>query len=112
MKALEVSINGKVVGLYVPPKGECFSVMLGNIPRTHMRAQVHSGDKREDWYWQLPDIQEQEAISFRLVDAVGRKGVPPQRRVPVDPVGAKETKKAAAKAWAAAKKQMGAKGRI
>lgn len=25
MKALEVLVNGEVIGLYVPPEGECFS---------------------------------------------------------------------------------------
>jgi hypothetical protein len=76
-----------------------------------MRAQVSSGSETEDWYWQLPDTQELETISFRLVDAAGKKGVPPQRRVLVDPVDAKKTKKLAARAWAAAKKEMSSKKR-
>jgi hypothetical protein len=45
MKALEVLINGKLIGLYVPPEGECFGVMLGNVPRTYMRAQVTSDNQ-------------------------------------------------------------------
>jgi hypothetical protein len=109
MKALEVLVNGEVVGLYVPPEGECFGVMLGNVPRTYMRAQVSAGNKTETWYWQLPDIKEGETVSFRLVEAAGKEGVPPQRRVPNDPVEQKRIKQAAAKAWAKAKKQISAK---
>jgi hypothetical protein len=33
MKALEVIVNGNSIGLYVPPEGECFSVIVANIPR-------------------------------------------------------------------------------
>ncbi len=109
MKALEVLVNGEVVGLYVPPEGECFGVMLGNVPQTYMRAQVSSGNKTESWYWQLPDIKEGETISFRLVEAAGREGVPPQRRVPNDPGKEKKIKQMAAKAWAKTKKQISAK---
>ncbi len=109
MKALEVLVNGEIAGLYVPPEGECFGVMLGNVPRTYMRAQVSSGNKTESWYWQLPDIKEGETISFRLVEAAGREGVPPQRRVPNDPAEQKQIKQAAAKAWAKTKKQIAAK---
>lgn len=108
MKALEVLINGEAVELYIPPEGECFGVMLANVPRTYMRAQVSSGNKTESWYWQLPDIEEGETISFRLVEAAGREGVLPQRRVPNDPVEQKRIKQAAAKAWAKAKKQISA----
>ena len=43
MKSLEVPINGKVVGIFVPPKGAVFAAMLGNIPRKYMRAHIHSG---------------------------------------------------------------------
>lgn len=31
MKALEVLVNGKVIGLYVPPEGECFSAFEPQI---------------------------------------------------------------------------------
>jgi hypothetical protein len=109
MKALEVLVNGEFVGLYVPPEGECFGVVLGNVPRTYMRAQVSAGSKTESWYWQLPDIKEGETISFRLVEAAGREGVPPQRRVSNDPIEQKRIKQAAAKAWAKAKRQISTK---
>ena len=106
MKALEVLVNGKAIGLYVPPEGECFSAIVANIPRTYMRAQVMSGSKTESWQWQLPDINEGETIAFRLVEANGRAGVPPQR---IEPKVAKKTKalkRKAAKAWTRAKKEM------
>ena len=35
MKAHEVSIDGKVIGVYIPPEGEPFAAMIGNIPRTY-----------------------------------------------------------------------------
>jgi len=106
MKALEVLINSEVVGLYVPPEGECFGVMLANVPRTYMRAHVTSGNRTEDWFWQLPDVKEGETISFRLVEAADRAGVPPQERKPKDPKEQKRLKQLAAKAWAKAKKSM------
>ena len=106
MKALEVLVNGKAIGLYVPPEGECFSVILANVPRTYMRAQVMSGSKTENWQWQLPDINEGETITFRLVEANGRTGVPPQRIKPKDAKKTKTLKRKAAKAWTRAKKEM------
>ena len=109
MKALEVLVNGEVVGLYVPPEGECFGVMLGNVPRTYMRAQISSGNKTESWFWQLPDIKEGEIISFRLVESKGRAGVPPQERVSREPGKEKKLKQMAKKAWAKAKKKTVAK---
>lgn len=105
MKALEVLVNGKAIGLYVPPEGECFNVIVANVPRTYMRAQVLSGNKTESWQWQLPDINEGETIAFRLVEANGRAGVPAQR---IEPKAAKKTKalkRKVAKAWARAKKE-------
>lgn len=106
MKALEVLLNGQVVGLYVPPEGECFGVVLGNVPRTYMRAQVSSGNKTESWFWQLPDIKEGETISFRLVESGGKTGVSPQERVSRNPKEEKRIKLLAAKAWAKAKKKI------
>lgn len=78
MKALEVSIDGKVVGVYVPPEGEVFAASVGNIPRTYMRAHVMSGTETESWQWQLPDLQEGQVISFRMIEAEPGTGVPPQ----------------------------------
>lgn len=106
MKALEVLINGEVVGLYIPPEGECFGVMLANVPRTYMRAHVSPGNKTEHWDWQLPDVQEGETISFRLVEAADRTGVSPQKVTPKDPKERKRIKQLAAKAWTKAKKEM------
>jgi hypothetical protein len=64
MKALEVSIDGKVIGVFVTPEGEAFSAMIANIPKTCMRAQVLASSDAERWQWQLPDVQEGEVISF------------------------------------------------
>lgn len=111
MKALEVLVNGKAVGLYIPSEGECFSVIVANVPRTYMRAQVMSGNKTENWYWQLPDINEGETITFRLVEADGRAGVPPQRIVPKNAKQTKAFKRKAAKAWGRTKKEMKKSGR-
>ncbi len=49
MNALEVLINGKRVGVYVPPEGCTFAAMVGNIPRTYMRAHIMTGSDSENW---------------------------------------------------------------
>jgi hypothetical protein len=69
MKALEVSIDGKVIGTYVPPKGSTFAAMVANIPRRYMRAHLTSGNNTETWQWQLPDVKHGQTISFRMVEA-------------------------------------------
>src|SRR3972149_4996358 len=79
MKALEVCIDGQVVGLYVPPAGKTFAAMLGNIPRTYMRAHVTSGTDEESWKWQLPDVKEGQVISFRGISrSLSSRGAPPR----------------------------------
>ena len=78
MYALEVSIDGKLVGVYVPPSDSPFAAMVGNIPRTYMRAHIMTGNDKESWQWQLPDIQPGQCISFRLIEAPVGSGVPPQ----------------------------------
>jgi hypothetical protein len=78
IKALEVSIDGVVYGVYVPAAGHPFSAVVGNIPRKYMRAQVLGGSDTESWQWQLPDIQEGQAITFRMIEAEEEDGVPPQ----------------------------------
>jgi hypothetical protein len=64
MKALEVSIDGKIIGIYVPPEGRPFSAMVANIPRKYMRAQVLASSDEESWQWQLPDISEVNQSHF------------------------------------------------
>jgi hypothetical protein len=80
MKALQVWIDGREIGIYVPPKDGHFSAMLGNIPRTYMRAFVSAGNGSEGWQWQLPDLKEGETISFRMIDAKRRAGRRPQSK--------------------------------
>ncbi|MGD0527713.1 MAG: hypothetical protein ABSE49_21450 [Polyangiaceae bacterium] len=88
MNALEVSIDGIIVGVYVPPEGGTFAAMVGNIPRHYMRSQITTGNDTESWSWQLPDIQAGQTITFRLVEAPVGSGVPPQfvRRRDLDAV--------------------------
>jgi|SRR5215204_45845 len=99
MKALEVSIDGKVVGVFVPPDGETFSAGLANIPKTYMRAQVFSGNDLEHWQWQLPDVQEGQVISFRMIEAEREVGIPPHRVSKRDPGEVAENKKLAKEAY-------------
>jgi hypothetical protein len=47
MNALEVLINGRRVGVYVPPEGSTFAAMVGNAPRTYMRAHIMTGNDLE-----------------------------------------------------------------
>jgi len=85
MKALEVSIDGKIIGIYVPPEGRPFSAMVANIPRKYVRAQVLASTDEESWQWQLPDISEGQSITFRMVEAPPGDGVPVHRITPRDP---------------------------
>ena len=78
MRALKVSIDGRRVGLYVPPEGAPFAAMIANIPRKYMRAHITSGTSSESWQWQLPDIQLGQTISFRMVEAEPGSGIAPQ----------------------------------
>ena len=41
-EALQASIDGEVIGVYVPPDGSPFAAMLGNIPKSYMRAHIMS----------------------------------------------------------------------
>lgn len=111
MKALEVSMDGELVGVYVPPSGASFTAMVGNIPQKYMRAQILTSTDEESWQWQLPDIQPGHTISFRMTEAVAGSGIPPQFVRPRDPGEVAETKKAAAKAYAKAKLKMKSKRR-
>ena len=78
-KALEVLIDGIHFGFYVPPEGQTFGAMVGNIPISYMRAHIVSGSETESWQWQLPDIQEGQSLTFRLVDVDASQGTPPGR---------------------------------
>src|SRR5258708_666711 len=104
MKALEVSIDGKVIGLFVPPRGSTFAAMIGNIPRRYMRAQIMSGNETESWQWQLPDVKSGQQISFRMVEAKKGSGTPPHFVRPRQPTEVSETKRLATEAYAKAMK--------
>ena len=106
VKALEVSIDGKLVGNYVPPAGKTFSAMLANVPKTYMRAQVFSGGPdSETWQWQLPDIEEGQVLAFRMIEAPEDSGVPPHRITKRDPREDEEDKRLAKKAYANAMRE-------
>jgi hypothetical protein len=49
MNAIEVLINGKRVGIYVPPEGATFGAVVGNVPRTYMRAHITTLTDAESW---------------------------------------------------------------
>jgi hypothetical protein len=109
MNALEVSIDGTLVGVYIPPEGGTLAAMVGNIPRRYMRAQVMSSNDAEVWSWQLPDIQPGQTIAFRLVASPVGSGVPPQfvrRREPQEVENTKQQAKIAS-AQARRKKRKG-----
>ena len=110
MKALEVSIDGKVIGVYIPPEGEPFGALIGNVPGTYMRAQVMSGTETESWQWQLPDLQEGQVISFRLMEAQPGSGVPPHFVEPRDPMKVADTRRLAKEAYAQAMLDRDAEG--
>ena len=100
VKAVEVSLDGEPLGVFVPPVGEAFAVFVGNIPRTYMRVQVVSGTKTESWSWQLPDVKEGQLLSLRMVEAVPGSGRPPGR---VSPREAASTRAATGKSARRAK---------
>jgi hypothetical protein len=105
MKALEVSIDGKALGTFVPPEGASFAAMVGNIPRAYMRAQVMSANDTESWHWQLPDVKEGETISFRMIEAPPGSGIPPESVQQREPEEVAETKRRAKEAFAEALKE-------
>ena len=111
MKALEVLIDGKPIGVYVPPEGESFAAMVGNIPREYMRAHIMSGTDKESWQWQLPDIRPGQVISFRMVEAPVGSGIPPQYVRSRDPREVAKGKREAAKLYAKAEREMAARKR-
>jgi hypothetical protein len=111
MNAVEVSIDGERIGVYVPPAGGHFSAMVGNIPRTYMRAHIMSGNDSEDWQWQLPDVQPGQTISFRLVEAAPSAGVPPQFVRPRHPRDVARCEREGKKLYARARKELAARKR-
>jgi hypothetical protein len=111
MNAVEVLINGKRVGIYVPPIGAPFFASVGNIPQKYMRANIMTGNDSESWQWQLPDIKPGQLISFRQVKAPIGSGVPPQFVRPRDPREVAENKREAKKLYAKVKREMAARKR-
>jgi hypothetical protein len=106
-KALEVLIDGKHLGYFVPPEGSAFGVMVGNVPIHYMRAQVSTGGASESWYWQLPDIEEGQDLTLRLVDVDASQGRPPARIEAIDASRQEEIKRMAREAAQKAREQKG-----
>jgi hypothetical protein len=105
MKALEVSVDGNVIGIFVPPAGESFLAEIGSIPRSYMRAHIMSADEHESWQWQLPDISEGQTISFRRIEAEPGSGVPPHDVRQRNPEEIAELRRLAAEGFARAMKE-------
>ena len=66
--ALEVWLGRKKIRTCLAaPGGYVVGASLANVPRTYMRAFVSSSSDKEEHFWQLPDIAENQRVSFRLV---------------------------------------------
>lgn len=62
MKALEISIDGVIVGIFVPPAyGGHVHVALRNGPQNSILANFHDLD--------LPEVREGQRISFRMIES-------------------------------------------
>jgi hypothetical protein len=72
---------------------------VANIPRTYMRAQILASNDAERWQWQLPDVEEGQAISFRMIEAERENGAPPDRVTKQDPEEIAESKRLAREAY-------------
>ncbi len=77
MRALQVSIDGRVVGICALPDQAPFLAMIGNIPRKYMRGHIMLETPTETWQWQLPNVQDGECIEFCLTDADPESVSPP-----------------------------------
>jgi hypothetical protein len=77
MRALQVSIDGRIFGVFCVPDEAPLLAMCGNIPRTYMRAHIMTGTDTESWQWQMPDVQEGECIEFLITEAEPESSCPP-----------------------------------
>jgi hypothetical protein len=111
VNALEVSIDGKRIGIYVPPDGCPFAAMVGNIPRVYMRAHIMTSNDAESWQWQLPDIKPGQRISFRQIEAPTGSGVPPQFVRSRDPREVEKCKREGRRLYTKVGQEMAAKKR-
>lgn len=95
MRALQVSIEGRVVGIYASPDQAPFWAVIGNIPRDYMRGSIMLNTPTESWQWQLPDMQEGECVEFCLTEADPESVSPPHyvRRHAIEEVADGESEK-------------------
>lgn len=62
MKAIEISIDGVLLGIFVPPAyGGHIVVDLRNGPQNSIFANFHDLD--------LPEVREGQRISFRMIES-------------------------------------------
>ena len=62
MKAIEISIDGALLGIFVPPAyGGFIHVALRNGPQNSIFANFHDLD--------LPEVREGQRISFRMIES-------------------------------------------
>lgn len=62
MKALEISIDGVFLGIFVPPAHDVvIDVVLRNGPQNSIFANFHDLD--------LPEVREGQRISFRMIES-------------------------------------------
>ena len=69
LKALEVSINGKIVRVCLPPKDGFFGLTVANLPGSHMRGAVIATNDVVDYRWHLPHVGERDVLSVRMIPA-------------------------------------------
>lgn len=97
-RAIEVLVDGQRVRLLQAPDGGPASVQLANVPGDHMRVWAHASSDDETWQWQLPDIQDGQTISFRVIQAEQHEITSPQEVEKRDPEQVAEGKRRA-KEW-------------
>jgi hypothetical protein len=79
-KALEVTIDQKIIGIYVPSDGKQFVAELESDPEVCTNLMVVSGSDQETWYWYIDNIAKDSIVSFRMIETAER-GVPAHRVV-------------------------------
>jgi hypothetical protein len=79
-KALEVTIDQKIIGIYVPSAGNSFAAELECEPEDCTNLMVVSGTDQETWYWYIDNIGKDSIVSFRMIET-DERGVLPHRVV-------------------------------
>jgi len=104
-RAIEVLIDGKRVGLLQGRGGKSVGINVGNIPKDHMRVWANSNDDEESWYWQMPDVQDGQTVSFRIIEAEEHEISKPYQKEKRDPEEVAKSKMEARKLFKKAMKE-------